>query len=92
VKLKYTQYNGQEKKDNRSNNYLQNTTSKTTDTWNTEKKTCKPAEKNNSHSFDVIAHMKEQNFENEKLVSGIFRSYLDAIYSTTTLRVTIKGY
>jgi hypothetical protein len=43
--------------------------------WNTEKKTCKPAEKNNySHSFDVIAHMKEQKFENEKSVSGIFRS------------------
>jgi hypothetical protein len=38
---KNRQYNGQEKKDNRSNNYLQNTTSKTTDTWNTERKTIK---------------------------------------------------
>jgi hypothetical protein len=37
------------KKDNRTNNYLQKTTSKTTDTWNTEKKNCKPGEKKTIH-------------------------------------------
>jgi hypothetical protein len=71
---KNRQYNGQEKKDNRSNNCLQNTTPKTTDIWNTEKNPANLQKKINSHSFDVIAHMKEQKFENGKSVSGIFRS------------------